>query len=451
MLTSEDRRDVEACSASIAEAASQFSAKRDASNLVGLEHWLPYYAGYTESFARKLIQAASRDGRKLRVLDPWNGSGTTTTAAMELGHVSFGCDINPVATLTAAAKLANAQDALHLQGLLQHLSTATCSHRISVSDPLTAWMPMPAVRKFRAIQEAILAEMSTSASGVVLSPSRSAIPPLASFLLLALVRAGRSVAAFKSGTNPTWSRSAGILRPYRAGRLEREWASQVRAMAQDLYEASLRAAPGGSATIELANSKRLPLQDESVDFVLSSPPYCTRIDYAKSTSFELAALGFAEEEPDYRNLRLDAMGTPLSRPPGESENDRSHSEEVLALLASIKQHPSKASSTYYYRTYAQYFTDCHDSLSEIMRVLKPGAVAALIVQSSYYKEVYVDLPQLFVAEANTVGFVSRIAGVTKVSRAFSQMNPKSSAYMRKKTYEESVVLLQKDMTKGVKQ
>ncbi|HGM7062463.1 TPA: DNA methyltransferase [Stenotrophomonas maltophilia] len=446
------RQHIDAYSTSIAEAASKHTAKRDAANLEGLEHWLPYYAGYTESFARTLIQAASLDGRKLTVLDPWNGSGTTTRAAIELGHAGLGCDINPVATLAASAKLANAQDAMHVSGLVQHLAKATLEASISPIDPLLAWLPRSAVKRFRAIQRGILTELSTSPNGEVLSPNESAIPPLASFLLLALIRAARTIATFKPSSNPTWSRSAGVMRRYQAGRIEHEWALQVRTMADDLAKAcaSFASGAGAMATIELANSKSLPFQEESVDFVLTSPPYCTRIDYAKGTSFELAALGVSEATEDYRTLRLNAMGTPLSRPGGEASADTRHSDEVVALLASIKSHPSKASSTYYHRTYAQYFTDCHTSLSEIMRVLKPGGIAALIVQSSYYKEIYVDLPQLYVSEATRIGFDSSVAGVTKVSRAFSQMNPKSSAYMQKKSYEESVVLLKKSASGEVR-
>ena len=116
---------------------------------------------------------------------------------------------------------------------------------------------------------------------------------------------------------------------------------------------------------------------------------------------------------------------------------------ISNVLTAIASHPSKASSTYYYRTYEQYFRDCRSSLEEVMRVLKPGGVAALIVQSSYYKEIYVDLPRLYVSQARQLGFKSNIAGATKVRKAFSQLNPRSRAYMRDKRYEESVVLLRK--------
>jgi hypothetical protein len=38
------------------------------------------------------------------VLDPWNGSGTTTLVAQKLGIKSFGLEINPVMTIHARAK-----------------------------------------------------------------------------------------------------------------------------------------------------------------------------------------------------------------------------------------------------------------------------------------------------------------------------------------------------------
>ena len=40
------------------------------------------------------------------ILDPWNGSGTTTYAASQLGYTSRGLDLNPVMNIVARAPTA---------------------------------------------------------------------------------------------------------------------------------------------------------------------------------------------------------------------------------------------------------------------------------------------------------------------------------------------------------
>src|SRR5207247_7810722 len=47
----------------------------------------------------------------------------------------------------------------------------------------------------------------------------------------------------------------------------------------------------GDSTIMLADTSTMALEDESVDLALTSPPYCTRIDYTAATRIELAVLG----------------------------------------------------------------------------------------------------------------------------------------------------------------
>jgi len=82
----------------------------------GVEAWFPYYAGYSSEFVRKALSGLGVTPG-CTVLDPWNGSGTTTSVADALGFRAIGFDINPVAALVAAARLTRAEDATHSSGL----------------------------------------------------------------------------------------------------------------------------------------------------------------------------------------------------------------------------------------------------------------------------------------------------------------------------------------------
>lgn len=423
----------------------RLNTKLSASSDDGLQSWYPYYAGYSEQFAEGIVRAAGSDGT-LRILDPWNGSGTTTRAGHALGHQVVGFDINPVTLLVASAKLANPDDVKHIQGLASRFISRPDRVRPSVNDPLLRWLPTAIVGKYRAIEDQIISELATDENGRAVDSRSETLPPLAAFLLLALLRAAKSLAAVKNSSNPTWKRPSGDILPARSRQFSVLWIEALRSMASDLQSARGTDLGGGQqTTLALSTSRSLPVVDDSIDLIVTSPPYCTRIDYFVSSAFEIAALKIDENGQEYRALRQAAMGTNLSRSAAASHIPLTWPDSVKVLLSAIRQHPSKASGTYYLKTYAQYFGDCMQSLSEISRVLRPGGAAALVVQDSYYKDIHVDLPKLYVDCGASIGLVGKVTSSLRVSHALAQINSKSRKHQDHKRYVESVVVLEKPL------
>lgn len=416
-------------------------AKRKPTLGRGIESWYPYYAGFTEDFARGVLQEVASN-RSICVLDPWNGSGTTTRIAHALGHRAIGIDLNPVANLVASAKVAHASDAMHIVGLARRISTISAA-RVVAHDPLNAWLAPSAVRQYRAIERTILSELATTASGERATALSGDLPPLGSFLMLALVRSARDVATVAQSTNPTWIRPGSGRRRF-VRSLGSLWTTQVTAMAEDLQAAQ---ADGGSkpwcGRITVANSRELPLENGTVDLVLTSPPYCTRIDYLVSTSFELAALGLSDESPRFQELRRAAMGTPLARKGRPLEIPQQWPQSVSSLLTAVRRHPSKASGSYYYKTFWQYFDDADASLREFARVMRPGAAALLVLQTSYYKDIPVDLPELYLDLARSIGLSGVLVGQAIVRRAIAQIHPHAARHRVSPQYREAVLALEK--------
>jgi len=76
--------------------------KRRSATHAGRDQWFPYYAGFSSDFARQLIASgALAEGSTL--MDPWNGSGTTTSSAALNGCKALGFDLNPVMAVVAKA------------------------------------------------------------------------------------------------------------------------------------------------------------------------------------------------------------------------------------------------------------------------------------------------------------------------------------------------------------
>lgn len=177
---------------------------------------------------------------------------------------------------------------------------------------------------------------------------------------------------------------------------------QVAQMTDNFNRAVLNPSILSFPKVDRARSASLPVDDLSVDAVISSPPYCTRIDYVKKTSPELALLG-ASTLDDFKHLRDQMIGTPTINPI-LPEQQKTWGKACLVLLELISDHESYASKSYYWKTYLQYFHGLHQSLHEINRTLKPNGKCVLVVQDSYYKDVHVDLAKVVQQMARGLGW-----------------------------------------------
>lgn len=399
-----------------------------------LRAWYPYYAGYRPEFVADVIRAAElAPGSK--VLDPWNGSGTTTTVASGLGHRAFGLDVNPALTIIAKGRALdlNIADSLAPLGndILQHAIENAGS--IDEDDPLLEWLVDDTAVRIRAI-EASIRTILVSDTGALEVDKVSSI---AAFFYCALFSTTRSRLQKFLSSNPTW-----IVRPkHKLDRAKAEWIDinptfkEAVKLLQGKLGHGWTADVGQEPTIRTQGSESPSLDAGSVDIVITSPPYCTRLDYVIATLPELAVLGLRRDT--VRSLRQETMGAPTVR--GYESDVEGLNPYGRELLDEISQHASKASSTYYAKYFSKYFFSLDQSIGRILDVLKPAASACLVVQSSFYKDIFVNLQQ-FVIEAGTVRGASCMVRDFPVSWTFSHVRPNMSLHDPSKMGETLVVL-----------
>lgn len=310
-------------------------------------------------------------------------------------------------------------------------------------DPLLAWLQPQSVRAIRGIEAAVQTlliddqcYMSLNKRGV------NEVSDLAAFFYVGIFRTVRKILRPFLTSNPTW-----IKRPdSRRSRL-RPGAATVheifRSNLADMIPTSppkFSLATRGQKVISVASSQKLPLANGSIDFVLGSPPYCTRIDYAIATSPELALLGY-EFDTDFYELRRKLIGTPTV-PSAAPKASTDLGKTCLDFLAALSQHTSKASSTYYYKNHVQYFQSIGSSLSEIGRVLKPSGRCVLVVQDSYYKDVHNDLPAILTEMAEIRGLRLRDRNNFAHPRTLAGINPGTHEYRSSFSAVESVLVFE---------
>lgn len=379
--------------------------------------WYPYYAGFSASFVDQSLRSLSLPAGA-RVLDPWNGSGTTTARATLAGYSSVGIDINPAMALIAAGRLASRRDTLLLRSLAE---ADSASPAVEENDPLLFWLGPLTASAFRAMAGRIIEKHDTHLSAGL---PNSAAAAAAYYAALGLVL--RKLLRPQVGTNPAWHKQKRDAR--RRIALGKQGLSSLMEAAIASLEANLSDQSLASNTVLLTgDSRALNIEPGTIEAVITSPPYCTRLDYPIALQPELSLLGHGPDSPNFRVLREATQGTPMIRLT-VPEPSTAWGRTSTALLAAIGDHSSRASKSYYHKTYAQYFDDLSRSFDEITRVCHSGSTCIIVVQSSWYKDIYVDLPSIVIdmlgvrrwALVDRIDFAVRhtLADTNSVSRAY---------------------------------
>jgi DNA methylase len=405
------------------------SPKRTRGELTGWEGFFPYYAGYPEVFAHELLQSADLP-KSSRVLDPWNGSGTTTFAASKLMLNAIGVDINPVMAIVARARTLPPSEADSLASLSRELLAKAARDKISIADdPLENWFGPLTSNWIRSLERSITSSLvsnHTQATGEI-----HAISALAATYYVALFALCRELASKFQTSNPTWLKVP--LQGQRRASSDRckmadRFATLVENMAMALTPRNAKAADAPMVELLVADTAGSLNLRGKFDFVLTSPPYCTRIDYTAATRLQLAVLapmltiGKAE-------LSQRMLGS-IRVPTREIMPNPQWGATCNAFLNAVKDHPSKASSGYYYKTHVDYFEKMHRSLGNITSAMKAKGAAVLVVQDSYYKEVRNDLPLIITEMAAAHGLRLRRRQDFHLSKTLAGSHPHSKYYRK---------------------
>lgn len=401
-------------------------------------YWYNYYAGYSHSFAKTIIETASLSEASV-ILDPWNGAGTTTLMSSVMGYRSVGIDLNPVMKIIARAKQATRTDVSAIELRLSGLSKVRAK-KISSNDPLFLWFRESGVIAIRKVERTIVesGNFSSAAAKVDSLQANECV------LYTALFNCIRTYLRAFIPSNPTWIKKPKLD----ADKIEVSWKefqaryiSLVRDMLKGL-KVEDHSWPIDQSLLKIASSSSLPLPNEYVDLVLSSPPYCTRIDYGVATLPELAVISVSGSS-GMDEVRRSLMGTTTVPKEIDKPAVGEIGELCFKFLEEVKTHSSKASHTYYYKNLTQYFISLSRSISEIFRVMRPKASFVCVVQDSYYKDLHCDLPSMIVELGLMAGLSLEKRIDFQSKQNMVNLNARSKSYRKDTTAYESVLIFLK--------
>lgn len=396
------------------------------------------YTAFSERFAVDALGILSRNsGGKL--VDPFVGSGTTLAAACRLGIDATGVDLDPFSALIARARVACSPDTTFVRNAIRRATNLNLTQEAAglVSDLYQESDLRFAAAILQIFEEAVGDNFSKSFSAVLDDEIHKYDSE--ALLLASLAIAANKSARVVRGSNPVWLRKAlnGELDDTEpltnvCARAAERLIEIAQSNALNLNESRPR--------VLFHDARSLPIANCSVDLILTSPPYLNRLDYVVAHYPAIALMSDALKiHPE--DLRRQMIGT--TKIVQKDDCTEGLGPICYNVLERIQNHDSKASRSYYYWTYLQYFQSMKSVLSEIARIMKPNARGALVVQDSYYKEIQVAAPEILIEMAQTSGLATHVVRKQAIRGHMGKMSPTQRHHSPQKVLTEKVIFFSK--------
>lgn len=284
-----------------------------------LTHWFyPYKGKFHPQMIRALLGIIGLEPGDL-VLDPFIGSGTTAVEAQLLGIDCVGVDVSPLCCLISRVKTGAWRALAEIEAAADYVAPCADSNAQErlFRAPDDRELPEGMVRDFFDLAEMI---------------ARSDASRRRKDLLEAFVRnRDRMLASVQDHV-------------------------KVRETLHLHF---------GQVDIRQADARQLPLEDESVDGIITSPPYSIALNYVKNDAHALEAMGYDLDEV---------------------------SEEFIGVRGTGKER------------FELYERDMRLAAREMHRVLRPGAQCVVVIGNVSYQAEEVDTSGMFAAACQDAGF-----------------------------------------------
>ncbi|MCH7915645.1 MAG: hypothetical protein IH856_21860 [Deltaproteobacteria bacterium] len=311
------------------------------------------------------------------MLDPMAGSGTVLAVAQKMGHRAYGFDTDPLAVLTARTWTTM----IHLEEVSSSAADVLQGAR-KIFDNVSLREAYPEdadneTRSFirywfdgRARRE--LTSLSCAIRKVRNEEVRNILWCAFSRLIITK-QGGASRAMDLSHSRPHRVFKRARMMPFDG------FLIAVGRVARNCLSASENEKLI-SASVERVDARYLPLKSDSIDLVITSPPYLNAIDYIRCSKFSLVWMGYGIQS--LRTIRSNNIGTEIKMVSGFKTK--------VILDAMGKMGDLSALPERYQGIIERYLHDMYRVLSEIRRVVRPGGFGVLVIGNSSLRGTFVN-------------------------------------------------------------
>ncbi len=434
---------------SLAKGRSSFYDPAFANNKQAPIHrWVPWIAGFSSSFVRDTIERHA-NGHST-ILDSFAGVGTTLVETVLLGHKPIGFEINPYAAMACRIKLqagsSNPQMiANELERFLRFYSEHVNTSSIPNSIPPDGFRTRTPFYSPSVLHKVLLVQdfIKTIEDSYVRE-------------LFRLAFAATMVSFSNYSYEPSLTRRVTAGKPDIVDfSVEEAMHVKLREMIDDIiwFKAHI---PKGAPVASIFNQSWFQYQDylalDSIDMVITSPPYLNNYHYNRNTRPHLYWLGFAQSPKDFRRLEEANFGTfwqtAREQASIDLEFDLPHSDLSERLLYLRQLNPERGiyGGSGWANYAAAYFNDCYRFTRSLHQVMKRGGKAFIVIGNSILQGVHIPTDQYLGQIAESTGL--EVTGIdiprtTRVGSSIIRSNVRVGKARETQQLYEAVIELRK--------
>lgn len=382
--------------------------------------WHPFPAKFPPQLPAFFIEALTAEGDV--VFDPMHGSGTTLVEAQRLARYPVGCDIDPLARLITSAKLAPLPGS-EAMGVGRGIAERAAQRFQEGKDGLVATLKRRFDPKSRDFIDYWFADETQLELLALLREIETLADPTARRFFEVVFS---STIIAKSG-GVSLARDLAHTRPHRVKDKQPKsaFAEFDKRLRNNLIDRS--DARHGDHELRAEPAQRTGLDGGSVDLVVTSPPYANNaIDYMRAHKFSLVWLGWPIADlTDIRKgyLGHDAKGGVVRGASGITTNrggDGLHRQfrwegelpaQCVNTLNALRAIDARKADVL-----ERYFMDMASVFQEMVRVLRRGKSAIVVVGSSVLRGIDVETHKALAAIGEAVGFTLAGIGTRELDR-----------------------------------
>jgi len=373
-----------------------------------IHRWFAYPAGYSHKLVSAKIAENHLNGESL-VADPFLGTGTTSLTARLLGIPSFGVEAHPFVYWVSMVKLFVLHDLETIDECLRHLlqDAYILANEIDIEglwpDLVYKCFTGDNLRKLAALRRLLLAENQNT--------------PCIDFLKLALTATLRIATTAGAG----WPYIAPSK--YQAKVVDHDamqaFEKTCVMMMNDVRVVQYLYPTLASYRVERGDARHFDeyLIPESVDLIVTSPPYMNNYDYADRTRLETYFWGIYQNWGDITRevrdhlimaattqVRITQMNGTRNCPNIEAVDPEVHAELETIIESLAEMRKVKPGKKTYDSVTAGYFEDMLKVIQGAFRVLKPKAQFVLVLGDSAPYGVHIATDEIIGRLGLSVGF-----------------------------------------------
>lgn len=324
------------------------------------------YHRYPAKFIPQIVSTLLKDysNKDDLILDPFGGCGTTLVESKLRGNNSIGVDINPVAVLIAGVKTKQLNPT-RLHDIYENL-------QLRLKTPIElnkVWIPKnPRIDYwFKEEEKLKLAKILHEINKIEAENYRK-------FFLCGFSNILKNSSIWlQKSTKPTRDLNKIPSDPFKS------FIKQINSMEKGnlrfYNDVTRKINKEVSCNVKCADARQTGIKSETVDTIITSPPYVTSYSYADLHQLSTLWLNFSD---NISELKKDFIGN------SSSKNNSTIINSIIGENITIELEKTSSSLS---KEVSNYFSDMNSVYREMNRVLKPNGTTCIVIGNTTLRKV----------------------------------------------------------------